>query len=295
MVKSNAKMPSQQVFILTVIAMIAFAGNSLLSRAAFLETTIDPASFTSLRLLSGFIMLWLISFVNHQPYKGEGSWISACALFMYAAGFSFAYVSLSTGMGALLLFGAVQATMIGHGIYKGERLSKQQGAGLTLALAGLIGLLFPGLSSPPLFGAILMMGAGVAWGIYSLRGRGVGNPTLVTTGNFLRSIPIALVLSALSFKNADIELSGLWYAIASGTLTSGVGYALWYSVLPFLKATNAATIQLSVPVLAAVAGILFLGEALSFRFIFASIVILGGIALVLIKTSSSTLKNEDSN
>ncbi|PSU46945.1 EamA family transporter [Photobacterium frigidiphilum] len=288
-------MPSKQVFILTAIAMIAFAGNSLLSRAAFLETTIDPASFTSLRLLSGFVMLWLISFVNHQPYKGEGSWISAFVLFLYAAGFSFAYVSLSTGMGALLLFGAVQATMIGHGIYKGERLSKQQGAGLTLALAGLIGLLLPGLSSPPLFGAILMMGAGVAWGIYSLRGRGLGNPTLVTTGNFLRSIPIALLLSVLSFKNADIDLSGFWYAIASGALTSGVGYALWYSVLPFLKATNAATIQLSVPVLAAIAGILFLGEALSFRFMFASIAILGGIALVLVKTSSSTRKNEDSN
>ncbi|WP_231855077.1 DMT family transporter [Photobacterium profundum] len=283
------------MFILTAIAMIAFAGNSLLSRAAFLETTIDPASFTSLRLLSGFVMLWLISFVNHQPYKGEGSWISAFALFMYAAGFSFAYVSLSTGMGALLLFGAVQATMIGHGIYKGERLSKQQGAGLTLALAGLIGLLLPGLSSPPLFGAILMMGAGVAWGIYSLRGRGLGNPTLVTTGNFLRSIPIAVVMSILAFTNADIDLSGFWYAIASGALTSGIGYALWYSVLPFLKATNAATIQLSVPVLAAVAGILFLGEALSFRFMFASIAILGGIALVLIKTSSSTRKNEDSN
>ncbi|MEH6534382.1 MAG: DMT family transporter [Photobacterium frigidiphilum] len=295
MVKSNAKMPSQQVFILTAIAMIAFAGNSLLSRAAFLETTIDPASFTSLRLLSGFVMLWLISFVNHQPYKGEGSWISAFVLFMYAAGFSFAYVSLSTGMGALLLFGAVQATMIGHGIYKGERLSKQQGAGLTLALAGLIGLLLPGLSSPPLFGAILMMGAGVAWGIYSLRGRGLGNPTLVTTGNFLRSIPIAVVMSILAFTNADIDLSGFWYAIASGALTSGVGYALWYSVLPFLKATNAATIQLSVPVLAAIAGILFLGEALSFRFMFASIAILGGIALVLIKKSSSTRKNEDSS
>jgi len=139
------------------------------------------------------------------------------------------------------------------------------------------------------------MGAGVAWGIYSLRGRGVGNPTLVTTGNFLRSIPIALVLSALSFKNADTDLSGFWYAIASGALTSGVGYALWYSVLPFLKATNAATIQLSVPVLAAVAGILFLGEALSFRFMFASIAILGGIALVLINASNSTRKNEDSN
>lgn len=288
-------MPSKQVFILTAIAMIAFAGNSLLSRAAFLGTTIDPASFTLLRLLSGFVMLWLISFVNHQPYKGEGSWISAFVLFMYAAGFSFAYVSLSTGMGALLLFGAVQATMIGHGIYKGERLSKQQGAGLTLALAGLIGLLLPGLSSPPLFGAILMMGAGVAWGIYSLRGRGLGNPTLVTTGNFLRSIPIAVVMSILAFTNADIDLSGFCYAIASGALTSGVGYALWYSVLPFLKATNAATIQLSVPVLAAIAGILFLGEALSFRFMFASIAILGGIALVLIKKSSSTRKNKDSS
>ncbi|MGF1876375.1 DMT family transporter [Photobacterium frigidiphilum] len=288
-------MPSKQVFILTAIAMIAFAGNSLLSRAAFLGTTIDPASFTSLRLLSGFVMLWLISFVNHQPYKGEGSWISAFVLFMYAAGFSFAYVSLSTGMGALLLFGAVQATMIGHGIYKGERLSKQQGAGLTLALAGLIGLLLPGLSSPPLFGAILMMGAGVAWGIYSLRGRGLGNPTLVTTGNFLRSIPIAVVMSILAFTNVDIDLSGFCYAIASGALTSGVGYALWYSVLPLLKATNAATIQLSVPVLAAIAGILFLGEALSFRFMFASIAILGGIALVLIKKSSSTRKNKDSS
>jgi drug/metabolite transporter (DMT)-like permease len=295
MLNGNAKISSKQVFILTAIAMIAFAGNSLLSRVAFLDTSIDPASFTSLRLLSGFVMLWLISSVSYQPYKGEGNWISAFALFIYAAGFSFAYVSLSTGMGALLLFGAVQATMIGYGIYEGERLSKQQRVGLILALVGLIGLLLPGLSSPPLFGAILMMGSGVAWGIYSLRGRGLGNPTLVTTGNFLRAIPIAVLISAFSFKNADIDLNGFGYAIASGALTSGVGYALWYSVLPFLKATNAATIQLSVPVLAAVAGILFLDEALSFRFMFASVAILGGIALVLIKAPSRIRKNTDSN
>lgn len=286
-------MPSKQVFILTTVAMIAFAGNSLLSRVAFLETNIDAASFTSLRLLSGFVMLWLISFVSHQPYKGEGCWISAFALFMYAAGFSFAYVSLSTGMGALLLFGAVQATMIGHGIYSGERLSKQQLFGLIVALVGLIGLLLPGLSSPSLFGSILMMGAGVAWGIYSLRGRGVSRPTLVTTGNFLRAIPIAIVMSLLSFKNANIDLTGFCYAIASGALTSGVGYALWYSVLPFLKATNAATIQLSVPVLAAVGGILFLGESLSSRLIFASVAILGGIALVLIKAPSNSRNNKN--
>lgn len=272
-----------RITVLTSLAMIAFAGNSLLCRAALNDTGIDAASFTIIRLVSGAVMLWLVVQMRRGTYTGGGNWLSAVALFAYAAGFSFAYVSLPAATGALLLFGAVQATMIGYGIWAGERLRKLQFIGLALACGGLLGLLLPGLSAPPLYGSVLMLGAGVAWGIYSLRGKGAGDPTRVTAGNFLRAVPVAAVFSAITPSSAALDNAGFWYAVSSGALASGIGYAIWYTALPALKATNAATVQLSVPVIAALGGIVFLGEAITLRLVLASAAILGGIALVILE------------
>jgi len=226
-------------------------------------------------------MLWLMVRLFRAAQTGQGNWLSASALFAYAAGFSFAYVSLPASAGALLLFGAVQATMISYGVWKGERLHGQQLVGMVFAFGGLVGLLLPGLTAPPLAGSMLMLGAGVAWGIYSLRGKGSGDPTRVTAGNFLRAVPFAAALSLVTSNGVTLDNAGVGYAVASGALASGLGYAIWYSVLPALKATNAATVQLSVPVIAALGGILFLGEAITLRLVLASIAILGGIALVI--------------
>jgi drug/metabolite transporter (DMT)-like permease len=276
-------MPYSRIIVLTSLAMIAFAGNSLLCRAALKHTSIDAASFTTIRLISGALMLGLVVRMSRGTHTGRGNWLSAFALFVYAAGFSFAYVSLPAATGALLLFGAVQATMIGHGIWAGERLLRLQLVGLVLALAGLVGLLLPGLSAPPLFGSLLMLGAGVAWGIYSLRGRGAGDPTRVTAGNFLRAVPIAAALSVLMVDRTSLDSAGFWYAVSSGALASGIGYAIWYTALPALKAAKAATVQLSVPAIAALGGIVFLGEPLTLRLVLSSVTILGGIALVILE------------
>jgi drug/metabolite transporter (DMT)-like permease len=207
--------------------------------------------------------------VSSKSNSGEGNWSSAFALFAYAAGFSFAYINLTAATGALLLFGAVQTTMISYGIWRGERLT------------------LPGLSAPPLFSSLLMIGAGAAWGIYSLRGKGAGDPTLVTAGNFRRTVPITVVLSLLMFTQISWDSAGIWYAIMSGALTSGIGYAIWYKALPALKATQAATVQLSVPVIAALGGIILLDEPLSLRVILASIAIISGIALVILEKKKS--------
>lgn len=280
MVKSP-RMTPLHLSTLTVLALLAFAGNSLLCRAALAHTAIDAASFTTLRLASGALVLWgLVQFTRREA-TGRGSWPSALALFAYAAAFSFAYLTLPTGTGALLLFGAVQASMIGWGFFKGERFAALQWLGLGLALAGLVGLLLPGLSAPPLGGALLMIAAGVAWGVYSLRGKGAGDPLRVTAGNFVRTVPLALVMSLVFINRAQVDTAGAFYAIASGAITSGLGYAIWYAVLPQLKATSAATLQLSVPVIAALGGIVWLGEPLTLRLLLASAAILGGVALVI--------------
>jgi len=276
-------MPFARVALLTGIAMLAFAGNSLLCRVALAQTGIDAATFTALRLASGALVLWLlVRQSGHRP-AGRGNAWSALALFAYAAAFSFAYISLTAATGALLLFGAVQITMIGFGLARGEKFQAMQMLGFSLALAGLIGLLLPGLAAPPLFGAGLMLLAGAAWGVYSLRGRGGGDPVRVTAGNFLRAAPIAVALALVMLPYAKVDFAGVAYAVASGALASGLGYAVWYSVLPALKATQAATVQLSVPVIAAVGGIVFLGETMSLRLVLASAAILGGIAIVILE------------
>ena len=261
--------------------MIAFASNSLLCRAALKHTSIDAATFTSVRILSGAVVLWLILKMRGAIWKAAGTWASAMALFVYAAAFSFAYNTLSAGTGALLLFGAVQATMIFWGLRKGERLHAIRIAGLIVALIGLVALVFPGLSSPPIVGSILMLGAGVAWGIYSLRGKGETKPVSATAGNFMRALPFAAVVSLILLPWARLDRAGVLYAVVSGAITSGFGYVLWYSALPGLKASSAATVQLSVPVLAATGGILLLGEPITLRYLLASIAVLSGIALVV--------------
>lgn len=261
--------------------MVAFAGNSLLCRGALNGTKIDAASFTSIRLLSGAAMLLLLLCLRSGRGTGQGSWFSASALFIYAAGFSFAYISLPTATGALLLFGAVQITMIVWGLWRGECLGRWQVIGFAFAFIGLVVLLLPGLSAPPLFGSVVMLAAGVAWGIYSLRAKGAEDPTRVTAGNFLRAVPMALLLSFVLLPTVSLDLAGVGYAVASGAAASGLGYALWYQVLPNLPATSAASLQLTVPVLAGLGGILLLGEALTLRLTLASFAIVGGVAMVV--------------
>lgn len=264
--------------------MIAFAANSILCRLALKETSIAPATFAAVRLLAGALALVLIVRLRAKAQSGDGNWSSAFALFAYAAAFSFAYVGLSAAAGALLLFGAVQVSMIGYGLWVGERLRTWQWIGVLLAVSGLVGFLLPGLSAPPLSAAVLMLIAGMAWGMYSLRGRGAGDPTGVTAGNFLRTIPMAIVLMlAMLLTNGSLawDALGIGYAIASGAITSGVGYAIWYATLPQLKATTAAIVQLSVPLIAALGGVVVLTEPVSTRLAIASIAVLGGIALVI--------------
>jgi len=263
------------------MAMVAFASNSLLCRLALKQTEINPATFTCLRIFSGAVALWLITKMRRISSNKSGNWPSAFALFIYAAAFSFAYVTLSAGTGALLLFGAVQVTMIVWGFHTGERLDIIQILGLIVALAGLVVLVLPGLSAPPLIGSTLMLSAGVAWGLYSVRGKAAGDAIAVTTGNFVRAALFAVAISVALVARAHVDLAGIRYAIISGAVTSGLGYVIWYTALPGLKATSAATVQLSVPVLAAAGGILLLGEPITVRYLLASVAVLGGIALVI--------------
>lgn len=264
--------------------MLAFAANSLLCRLALKSASIDATSFTAVRLLSGAVVLALLVRARSGAFSSSGDWPSACALFAYAAGFSWAYVQLTAATGALLLFGAVQVTMVGWGLARGERLRTLQWTGLLAACAGLVAMLLPGLASPPLLGSVLMLCAGAAWGVYSLRGRGRGDATAVTAGNFWRAAVLALVWAALvrgAGGAAQLQASGLLLAVASGALASGLGYAIWYTALRGLSPAGAASIQLTVPVLAAVGAVLWLGEPLTPRLAITSAVILGGVGLVI--------------
>lgn len=278
---------------LTTLALIAFAANSLLCRLALTQSSfgkpaIDAASFSLIRLVSGAVTLWLIVVLTQQStdkksiQQSGSNWLSACMLFLYVVGFSFAYLSLSAGVGALILFGAVQATMLFSAILSGERPYRVEWLGLLLALTGLVYLLLPGLAAPSLSGSIFMTIAGVAWGFYSLLGRGVTSPLTATTGNFARAVPLAAVVFVLSFKYIHISVAGVLPAILSGALASGVGYAVWYAALRGLSAARAAMLQLAVPVLAAMGGVLFLSEAISLRLIMSALMILGGIGLAVL-------------
>tara|TARA_R110001599_G_scaffold11399_3_gene54409 strand:- start:3308 stop:4150 length:843 start_codon:yes stop_codon:yes gene_type:complete len=275
-------MPPLRLLLLTTITMLAFAANSILCRVALAEDHIGAASFTFIRIASGAVFLALLLLIRTRSYRLGGSWLSGAALFGYAAAFSFAYISLSAATGALLLFAAVQATMITYGLWSGERLSARQFIGIAVAFAGLVWLMLPGIEAPPLLGAVIMIGSGVCWGVYSLLGRQASEPTIATAGNFIRAIPFALLLFLLLGNGENTSSLGLVYAVASGALASGLGYALWYLVLPQLPATSAATIQLSVPIIAALGGVLLLDEAVTLRFALASLAVLGGISLFIL-------------
>lgn len=278
-VKNMLNLPTIRVISQVVLAMAAFAANSLLCRVALAHTATDPASFTIIRILAGAATLSAIVLVRKRAPGTGGSWQGALSLLTYAAAFSFAYASLPAGTGALLLFGSVQATMIVTGLYQGEHLRVMQWVGLLAAFGGLIALVAPGIHAPDPFSALLMAVAGVAWGIYSLLGRKQGDPLTATAGNFLRAAPFSLLLLPLA---SSIDSQGMVFAIISGSISSGVGYAIWYGVLPSLKATQAASVQLTVPVIASTAAVFILGESFTFGLVIASVAVLGGIALVII-------------
>lgn len=273
-------------YLLTPLAMLFFAANSVLGRLALIsnggEASIDAASFTSIRLISGAIVLAFILLIRTRELKPKNiNPISTIMLFTYAISFSFSYIDIATGTGALILFGTVQLTMIMFGLIKGERLGYLALMGILLAFAGLVYLLLPGVSAPPFMNALLMMIAGLAWGIYSLRGKGVSNPLIATSWNFIGTLPLVLLTFLIFHNDAHLTQKGIVLAILSGALASGVGYSLWYTVLPYLTATRAATVQLTVPIIASIGGVIILSEPVSLRLVLASIAVLGGVYLTI--------------
>ncbi|UJX26936.1 DMT family transporter [Pseudoalteromonas sp. CF6-2] len=272
----------------TFLALSAFAANSLLCRMALHSGDIDPWSFTAIRLFSGAIMLlllfsWQVKRVASDESVDKGNNISAVSLFIYAVCFSVAYVELDTGTGALILFSAVQLTMIGYSIFNKERLSLLQWVALIVAFAGFIYLMLPSAAVPSLLPAILMTLSGAAWGVYSIRGKQCRAPLQATTFNFLRSlIFVPALIFAAFFQWPSISFSGIALAVASGAFASGVGYSIWYLALPKLKSSQAAVVQLTVPVLAIVAGMVFLNEQITLQLMVASALILGAVLVFLL-------------
>jgi len=286
----SEKAVSVSTFLLTALAMVAFAANSLLCRLALGGETIDAASFTSIRVISGALTLVLISYAQRRPpSRRNASWRSALALFAYMIFFSFAYISLGAAAGALILFGAVQLTMFAVALSAGERMPALGWFGLAIAFAGLVYLVSPGLSAPDPLGAALMAIAGIAWGVYSLLGRGASDPLAATTMNFILCAPLVLVVSIAMHTNVHLSTAGIGYAVASGALASGCGYVIWYAALRGLTAGKAATVQLSAPVIAAIGAVILLSETITLRLVLASLATLGGVALVLAQRSASAM------
>lgn len=270
---------------LACLALVCFAANSILARLALRTGSIDPAAFTAIRLASGAAALWLLLQLNRPraggtPRRSE-QWTAALLLFLYAAPFSFAYLQLTAGTGALVLFGAVQLTMMGFALGSGERPHALEWSGLLIAVGGLVYLNLPGLGAPSPIGTGLMVVAGVAWGLYSIRGRRADAPLRQTAASFLLATPMGLALLAARLPQTHFTVAGAGCAIASGALASGGGYAVWYSALPRLSVTRAATIQLAVPVLAALAGVLLLDEHISLRLVLSAVAVLGGVGLAI--------------
>jgi drug/metabolite transporter (DMT)-like permease len=268
----------------TVFALIAFAANSVLSRLALGVNSIDASSYTAIRLLSGVIVLMVILQVKNtrNQSSAKGSWFSGILLFLYAITFSYAYITLTTATGALILFGSVQVTMITNAIITGNQLRSTEWVGVFIAFAGFLYLISPGVSTPPLKGLLLMTMAGFAWGTYTLRGRDSASPLADTAYNFLRTMPLVLILILTTSPNAKYSLEGVVYASLSGAVASGIGYTIWYIALGGLSTTQAAVIQLSVPVIAALGGIVLIGEAITLRLAVAALMILGGILMVIL-------------
>ncbi len=279
---------------LTAITLVAFAANSVLCRLALAAGSVDPTSFASMRIAAGAATLWVVSAIFRRKARPAGSWISASMLALYAFAFSYAYVGLSVGTGALVLMGAVQTTMIIAGIRAGEQVSPVRWLGMILALAGIVYLVSPGIAGPPPVASALMALAGVAWGIYSLRGRRVADPITATTDNFIRAVPIAFVLTIARIGEFHLSTQGVLLAILSGSVTSGLGYVLWYAALRGLTATRAAVVQLAVPVITALGGVAFLSEAITSRLVIASLAVIGGVGLAVAgKTRRNELKKPE--
>jgi drug/metabolite transporter (DMT)-like permease len=272
---------------LTLAALLAFAANSLLCRAALGPRLLDPATFTTVRIASGAVVLTFLARIGPaqaRAARGDGNWISAFALFAYALAFSLAYVRIGAGVGAFVLFGTVQITMVSWGLRRGERPSAGEWGGLALAIAGLGWFMLPGAHAPDPFGASLMVAAGVAWGVYSLRGRQSSRPLLTTAANFVRAVPFAIGASAMALLQWHASLRGVLLAVASGALASGLGYCVWYLALPRLTATRAALVQLVVPVIAVVGAVALLGEKITSRLVGGgSIVVIGVLMAVTSK------------
>lgn len=273
---------------LTAIAMTAFAANSLLCRMALEAGQIDAASFSTIRMFSGAVTLLLIWAVQRTRMPLRAHWRGPATLFVYMALFTFAYITLGAATGALILFGAVQLTMFAFALRSGERFTGVAWAGLAAAISGLIYLVSPGLAAPDPIGALMMAGAGVAWGLYSLEGRGAADPLMATAANFLCATPLVLVVSLLNLESLALTTNGIVLAIASGAIASGCGYVIWYAALRGLTAGRAAAVQLSAPVIAAIGAVLLLSEPATLRLLFASIATLGGVALVLNQRAAKT-------
>lgn len=265
----------------TALALVAFAANSVLCRLALQQAAVDPVTFSSIRFASGAAMLVAITGGRRSLRPSAGSWTSALILALYAIPFALAYVRLSTGTGALIMFGTVQVTMLIGASRIGERIRGAQALGIGLAVIGLIYLVWPGLSAPSPIGAVLMAAAGIGWGLYSLRGRGAADPLLQNTSNFVRSVPLILIASVVSISQFHITRAGAVLAVASGALASGLGYVAWFAALRGLTAVRAAVLQLAVPILAAAGGVMFLAEPIPVRLVVATILVLGGIALAV--------------
>lgn len=269
------------ILVLTAAAMVAFAANSILCRLALGVGLIDAASFATIRTISGALVLAGILLLRQKPVTARPDWRSVLALYLYMVFFAFAYLSLSAGTGALILFGAVQLTMFTVALRNGEHFPAVSWAGLALAIGGLVYLVSPGLTAPDPLGAALMTVAGIAWGAYSLVGRSAAHPTEATAHNFLYAVPLVVATSLVFLGDFEVTAAGAGYAVASGAVASAIGYAIWYTALKGLTGTAAATVQLSVPVIAAVGGVLLLSEAVTPRLVVASAATLGGVALVL--------------
>ncbi|MEM9571445.1 MAG: DMT family transporter [Pseudomonadota bacterium] len=287
-------MPSGlRLFLITSLTMVAFAANSVLGRLGLIETDIGAGSFAVIRLISGAIML--IGICAVQSKRISGSFSGGVSLLIYAACFSYAYIALPAGMGAIILFAMVQITMLGWGLAQGETLSGLQWAGFAAAVAALIWLVSPSLEAPPMWAAFAMAVAGIGWGAYSLLGRGESNPTSMTTGNFIWASGMAVPVFGISLlvqSEPVPPVDGILLAIASGAITSGLGYVIWYQALKSLTATRAGIAQLSVPAIAAIGGVVFLAEPITVRFALASSAILGGVAIAVLTPSPGSRKAE---
>ncbi|MDQ6957195.1 MAG: DMT family transporter [Mariprofundaceae bacterium] len=282
-------MIKQSIFktsLFTIVALIAFAANSVLCRLALDVYQMDAGGFTTLRLLSGAIILWALVRTQHQQnsqprFNFTTNWFSAFMLFIYAAAFSFAYITLDTATGALILFGSVQITMITYTVYKGSRPNMAEWTGLAMAFVGFIYLIYPDLSSPSAMGFLLMSISGIAWGFYSIQGMHSKKPLFDTAQNFIKTLPFIIILALITLPQSHLNLQGILLALLSGGIASGMGYAIWYKALTGLSNNQAAVVQLAVPVIAAIGGVLFVLEEMTLRLIISTVMVLGGILIVI--------------